>query len=93
MVRLATADRCLETVAAFEPSYLTSPLKEDAEGRIAAEAFPQITALAEKATSIFDAQITASLWKKLGKVAGGRLSDLARAADAFQKAAEPTSSW
>ncbi len=45
-------------------------------------------ALAEKATSIFDAQITASLWKKLGKVAGGRLNDVARAADAFQKAAE-----
>jgi tetratricopeptide (TPR) repeat protein len=45
-------------------------------------------ALAEKATSIFDAQITASLWTKLGKIAGGRLSDVARAADAFQKAAE-----
>ena len=35
LVRLAVADCCLDTVASFEPSFMTSPLPCDAEGRIA----------------------------------------------------------
>lgn len=50
LVRLAVPDRCLETVAAFEPSYMTAPLPDDSEGRIAAAAYERIVELAEKAT-------------------------------------------
>src|SRR5262245_37631929 len=38
LVRLAVADCCLETVAGFEPSFMTAPLPADADGRIAAAA-------------------------------------------------------
>ncbi len=34
-VRLAVADRCLETVAAYSPCLMTIPLADDAQGRIA----------------------------------------------------------
>lgn len=51
-VHLAVARSCLNTVAGFEPSYMTAPLAEDAAGRIAAAAYPQIVELAKKATVI-----------------------------------------
>ena len=34
LVRLAVADRCLETVAGYEPSYMTAALPDDVDGRI-----------------------------------------------------------
>jgi NAD(P)H-hydrate epimerase len=52
LVRLAVPARCLETVAAFEPSYMTAPLAEDDAGRIALAAWPRIVELAETATAV-----------------------------------------
>jgi NAD(P)H-hydrate epimerase len=50
LVRLAVADRCLETVAAHEPSYMTVPLPDDFDGRISSEAHPRVVELAGSAT-------------------------------------------
>lgn len=52
LVRLAVANCCLDTVASFEPSFMTAPLPADADGRIAAEAQPALTELAKNATAI-----------------------------------------
>jgi golgin subfamily B member 1 len=45
-------------------------------------------ALGERSASIFDAKVTAELFMRLGKVAEAHLSDLAKAAEAFSRAAE-----
>ena len=45
-------------------------------------------ALGERAASIFDAKVTAELFLRLGKVAETQLADLARAAEAYARAAE-----
>ncbi|HVU88652.1 MAG TPA: NAD(P)H-hydrate dehydratase [Pirellulales bacterium] len=45
LVRLAVADSCLDTIAAYEPSLMTSPLACDAEGRIAGAARARLTEL------------------------------------------------
>ena len=45
-------------------------------------------ALGERAASIFDAKVTADLFLRLGQVAEVRLEDLARAAEAYARAAE-----
>ena len=52
LVRLAVPEVCLETVASFEPSYMTVPLPGDDAGRFAAEAYDAIVELAEPATVI-----------------------------------------
>ncbi len=52
LVRLAVADRCLETVAAYEPSYMTAPLPDDVDGRISAAAHTRIVELAGAATVV-----------------------------------------
>jgi NAD(P)H-hydrate epimerase len=52
LVRLAVPDPCLETVAGFEPSYMTVPLPADADGHIGTGAFERIAALADQATVI-----------------------------------------
>ena len=52
LVRLAVPDACLETVAAFEPSYMTVPLPADIEGRLVAHAFEKIAELADAATVV-----------------------------------------
>lgn len=52
LVRLAVAERCLETVAVVEPSYMTAPLAEDADGRIAEAAYDRIMELAATATVV-----------------------------------------
>jgi NAD(P)H-hydrate epimerase len=52
LVRLAVADRCLETVAGFEPSYMTVALPDDIEGRIGAAAYTRIVELARSATIV-----------------------------------------
>jgi len=52
LVRLAVPDPCLETVAGFEPSYMTVPLPADDAGRIAGEAYDAIVELAEAATVV-----------------------------------------
>jgi ADP-dependent NAD(P)H-hydrate dehydratase len=45
LVRLAVPDVCLETVAGFEPSYMTLPLPSDSTGKISAKATSQIIEL------------------------------------------------
>ncbi len=52
LVRLAVADRCLDAVAGFEPSYMTTALPDDAAGRISAAAYEPILALAHAATVV-----------------------------------------
>ena len=52
LVRLAVPEPCLDTIAGFEPSYMTVPLPADSVGRIGAGAFERIAELAEKATVI-----------------------------------------
>lgn len=52
LVRMAVPDCVLDTVAGFEPSYTTTPLPCDADGRIGPGAFDRIAELAEKATVI-----------------------------------------
>ena len=52
LVRLAVPDVCLDTIAAFEPSYMTAPLPSDRAGRIALAARERIVELAETATVV-----------------------------------------
>jgi NAD(P)H-hydrate epimerase len=52
LVRLAVPDACLDTIAAFEPSYMTSPLPADPAGRITLGARPRIVELAQAATVV-----------------------------------------
>lgn len=52
LVRLAVPDVCLDTVAAFEPSYMTVPLPSDSAGRLRAAAVEKIVELAEPATVV-----------------------------------------
>ena len=50
LVRLAVPGGCLDTVAAFEPSYMTLPLPDDSDGRISTEAFDTILQWTDWAT-------------------------------------------
>ncbi|MEE8452024.1 MAG: NAD(P)H-hydrate dehydratase [Thermoguttaceae bacterium] len=52
LVRLAVPDGCLETVASFEPSYVTVPLPDDDAGRIESAAFERIVEAADWADVI-----------------------------------------
>lgn len=52
LVTLAVPDACLETVAAFEPSYMTTPLACDEAGRIRGEAVEDIFRLADVANGV-----------------------------------------
>jgi NAD(P)H-hydrate epimerase len=52
LVRLAVPETVLDTVARFEPSYMTIPLPADAAGRIAAGALDRILEAAQPATAI-----------------------------------------
>ena len=52
LVRLAVPDVCLETVAGFEPSYMTVPLPCDVSGHISRSARARIVELAEAATVV-----------------------------------------
>ena len=52
LVRLAVADRCLETIAGYEPSYMTAALPDDVEGRISGAAHTRIVELAQSATVV-----------------------------------------
>ena len=52
LVRLAVPEVILDTVAGFEPSYMTVPLPADAAGHIAAGAFDRIVELADRATVV-----------------------------------------
>lgn len=51
LVKLATPDVCLETVAGFEPSYMTVPLPSDEQGRIVA-AHDALAASLEEASCV-----------------------------------------
>jgi NAD(P)H-hydrate epimerase len=52
LVRVAVPDPILETVAGFEPAYMTIPLPADPSGHIAAAAFDRIAESSEQATII-----------------------------------------
>lgn len=52
LVRVAVPETCLDTVACFEPSYMTTPLPADADGRIDETADNVIAELAAQATVI-----------------------------------------
>jgi len=52
LVRLAVPEVCLETVAQFDPAYMTVPLRADRRGRISLDALPQIIAQVESATAV-----------------------------------------
>jgi NAD(P)H-hydrate epimerase len=52
LVKLAVPECILETVAGFEPSYMTVPLKSDGKGHIKSQANDQIVALVEAATCV-----------------------------------------
>ena len=52
LVRLAVPEPCLDGVAGFEPSYMTTPLPADRAGRIALAARPKIVSAAERATVV-----------------------------------------
>ena len=52
LVRLAVPGGCLDTVAAFEPSYMTLPLPADSAGRISPEAFDTIGEWTDWATAV-----------------------------------------
>ncbi|HJN07366.1 MAG: NAD(P)H-hydrate dehydratase [Pirellulaceae bacterium] len=51
-VTLGVADNCLETVASFEPAFMTAPLACDAEGRLVVAAKDALKVLADRATCI-----------------------------------------
>ncbi len=52
LVRLAVPDGCLETIAGFEPSYVTVALPSDPTGRISVGALDRIMELTDWATTI-----------------------------------------
>ena len=52
LVRLAVPENCLDTVAQFNPCYMTTPLPADAHGRISVSACEQIVELAASATAL-----------------------------------------
>lgn len=52
LVRLAVPACCLDTVAGFEPSYMTVPLPNDEEGRLGYDALEPIEELIPQATSV-----------------------------------------
>ena len=52
LVRLAVPDVCVDTVAGFEPSYMTVGLPGDAGGRLAAAALDALIPLADAATVV-----------------------------------------
>lgn len=52
LVRLAVPDVCQDSVAAFEPSYMTLGLPSDLEGRLTLSAFGKLQAAAANATAL-----------------------------------------
>jgi NAD(P)H-hydrate epimerase len=52
LVTLAVPEVCLETVAGFDPCYMTVPLPCDGQGRLAESAWDRIRELAEGVTAI-----------------------------------------
>jgi NAD(P)H-hydrate epimerase len=52
LVTLAVPDACLETVACFDPCYMTMPIACDAEGRLAASAKSALLELTTSFTSV-----------------------------------------
>lgn len=52
LVRLAVADACLDTIAGYEPSYMTAPLPCDRAGRISLRAYDRIVELAQASTVV-----------------------------------------
>ena len=63
LVRLAVPDACLDTVAAFNPCYMTVPLACDRKGRISFDAVAQVMACAGQASAV-------ALGPGLGRSAG-----------------------
>jgi ADP-dependent NAD(P)H-hydrate dehydratase len=77
LVRLAVPDVVLDTVAAFEPSYMTVGLPADAHGRISATAFDKILELADAATVVACGPGLGRSWE-LDELVGRLYQELAR---------------
>ena len=91
--RLANADRALDAILralAEEPH--DAKLHDDAErlaGRIGEAGWRRYAdAIDDRATNLFDAQVTTDLYTRLGRIAEEQLHDDARAARAYTKASE-----
>ena len=91
--RLANADRALDAILralAEEPH--DTKLHDDAErlaGRIGEAGWRRYAdAIDDRATNLFDAQVTTDLYTRLGRIAEEQLHDDARAAGAYTKASE-----
>ena len=52
LVKLAVPDRTLETVASFDPCFMTVPLPDDSQGRIEDSAFGLLSELASESTCV-----------------------------------------
>lgn len=52
LVTVAVPDRCLETVASFDPCYMAIPLPEDEIGRVSGVASEDLRGLSYRATSV-----------------------------------------
>ena len=52
LVTVATPEACLDTVSSFEPSYMTTPLQCDGQGRLNVAAQERLAELADAATCI-----------------------------------------
>ncbi len=52
LVRLAVAESCLDTVAAFDPCYMTVPLPDDSEGRLAVDSVADLEPILDWATTV-----------------------------------------
>src|SRR3989304_2540427 len=102
LVRLAVPDVCLETIARFEPSYMTLPLPSDADGKIISKALPQIIEHSTAATALAIGpglgrsreldQLVAGLYREIGKpmvVDADALNALASQPDVIAKPGGP----
>ncbi|MBL0197283.1 MAG: hypothetical protein IPQ09_24265 [Myxococcales bacterium] len=86
----AKAEGALLRALAEEPAHAETHAEVERLARIVGRAGWEkyAEALLERATSVFDAAVTADLYSRLGKVERHQLGDARKAADAFQRAAE-----
>jgi NAD(P)H-hydrate epimerase len=52
LVTVAVPDTCLETVASYDPCFMTVPLAADEQGRLVADAAPELSQRAAQSTAI-----------------------------------------
>lgn len=86
----AKAENALLRALTEEPAHASTHAEIERLARLVGRPGWQLyaEALLERATSVFDAVVTADLYSRLGKVERQELGDARKAADAFQRAAE-----